>query len=503
MTAHNTLEETLIDPHDNRVSLLDLLQNASAQWPDQVAVGNGSRSVTFAQIAASSDRVAGGIAGLPGTLNPGDRILISLADGIDTVMAMWGVLKAGAAFSILHTDVRNEPLKHAIDDSQAVLLITDDPDKAQLAASRGIASRGVEELDGDPMPTTASWGDIAALIYTSGSTALPKAVVCPHEAMMFAVNAIQSQLGYRHEDVVYCPLPLSFDYGLYQVLLGARSGATVWLGDPAAAGPALLNSVRASEATVLASVPSVATGLMRLLQRSSTVNALPKLRLVTNTGAAMPPEILAGLRAQLPNLRVQLMFGLTECKRATIMPPDGDLARPGSSGLALPGTSVFVVNDAGERLPPGEVGQIVVSGPNVMNGYWRRAEATQERFGAVGSQRLNTGDYGWVDESGYLYFDGRRDDIYKERGFRVSANEVEAATMRVDGVQSATVLPPAGDEPSRLAVVAAIGADEIRHQLANHLEAFKVPHRIQVLPAMPLNQNGKVDKKALAEVLRD
>ncbi|MER6528166.1 AMP-binding protein [Streptomyces sp. NPDC001508] len=220
--------------------------------------------------------------------------------------------------------------------------------------------------------------DPVCLIYASGTTALPKAVVSTHAQVLFAARAIQQVLRYRAEDVVYSPLPLSFDYGLYQLFLGGLSEALVRLGRPAETGPGLLTRLRDSQATVLPAVPSVAGALARLLQRSNA--GLPRLRLLTNTGAAMPKETLDALRGACPRLQVQLMYGLTECKRATVMPVDGDQVRPGSSGLPLPGTDVFVVDDAGRRLPHGAVGEITVRGPHVMAGYWRRPALTAERY---------------------------------------------------------------------------------------------------------------------------
>ncbi|HWO63226.1 MAG TPA: AMP-binding protein, partial [Umezawaea sp.] len=306
---------------------------------------------------------------------------------------------------------------------------------------------------------------------------------------------------YRPEDVVYCPLPLSFDYGMYQLFLGAISGAHVRVGLPAEVGPSLLRNVVESGATVLASVPAVAETLARLLRRPGA--RVPALRLLTNTGAAMPPEPLVALRAAIPTLRVQLMFGLTECKRATINPPDADLERPGSCGVALAGTEVFAIDADGVRLPAGEIGELVVRGPNVMAGYWRRPDLTAQRFHRDQGlfPQLRTGDHGWLDEDGYVYFVGRLDDLYKERGFRVSATEVEAAARRLPGVESAAVVPPLDGNPALLAVVGDLTAEEVVVRLREEIEEFKVPRRCVVLPALPLTGNGKVDRKALlAEV---
>ena len=178
--------------------------------------------------------------------------------------------------------------------------------------------------------------------YTSGSTGMPKAVVSTHAQVVFAVGAIASQLDYRADDVVWCALPLSFDYGMYQIFLSTLAGARLHLASPADTGPTLPRHRGQHGRGAAHQVPALARGLARMLSRPGT--AVPALRLLTNTGAAMPPEVLRDLRARIPTLRVQLMFGLTECKRAAVMPVDEDLRRPGASGRALPGTELSLIH---------------------------------------------------------------------------------------------------------------------------------------------------------------
>jgi acyl-CoA synthetase (AMP-forming)/AMP-acid ligase II len=491
--------------------LYELLDRAQERWPDRPAVTDAASSLSYRELAEASRPAAAWLR--RSGAGRGDRVVLTLRSGPLTAVLAWGAARAGAVFTIVHEQVRNEPLRHLLADYEPALLISDDRGALALAGEMGITAVPADAVaaavlspDGgppaDPRLTSLSV-DPACMIYTSGSTSQPKAVVSTHGQMTFATRAIQSVLQYASDDVVYCPLPLSFDYGLYQLFLGAASGANIWLGRPAEAGPGLLTSLRASAATVLAAVPAVAESLSRLLRRSP--GQAPPLRLLTNTGAAMQPGVLAALREQIPSLRVQLMFGLTECKRTTIMPPDGDLGRPGSSGLPLPGTEVIVIDELGRCLPPGETGQIVVRGPHVMAGYWRRPEETERRFHRAEGlfPELRTGDYGWLDDEGYLYFTGRRDDIYKSRGFRVSATEVEAAAMRLPGVDSVAVLPPDDSRPATLVAVTRFSPAELAAALRNELEEFKIPERCEVFASLPLNGNGKVDKRALAAILKE
>ncbi|GAA4549808.1 class I adenylate-forming enzyme family protein [Amycolatopsis samaneae] len=491
--------------------LAHLLDAAAARWPDRPAVTSGGTTLTHAELAAASHRLARWLADRG--LRRGDRLVVVAGATPLTPALLYAAARVGVAFTLLHEQVRGRPLTHVLDDCEPALVVGSDRSVVDTARARGIDATETTALTdigftGEPRHWTPPAGheplavDPVCLIYTSGTTSLPKAVVSTHQQAVFAVRAIQSQLSYRDDDVVYSPLPLSFDYGLYQLFLGAVAGAHVWLGQPAEVGPTLARNLVRAGATVLAAVPAVAEALARLLARGGRA---PALRLLTNTGAAMPAEALAALRSAIPGLRVQLMFGLTECKRATIMPPDEDLVRPGSSGRALPGTEVFVVDGSGRRLPPGEVGEIVVRGPNVMAGYWRRPELTAQRFPRAEGlfPQLRTGDYGWVDEDGYLYFSGRRDDIYKERGFRVSATEVEAAARRVPGCASAAVLPPGEGEPAALVATGTLTAEQLLADMREQIEEFKIPRRCVIIDALPLSRNGKVDRKGLAGLIRE
>ena len=489
-----------------------LLDVAAQAWPERPAVSRQESTTTFTALRDASHRLAAWLHAQG--VERGRRVVIAVPSGPLIPALVFAASRLGAPWSVLHEQVRGIPLEHVLDDCEPSLVVAEDPASRQTARDRGIIAAHPEDLlpIAFPEPGTAApvepiaepeplAVDPVCLIYTSGTTSLPKAVVSTHQQVVFAARAIQQVLEYQDEDVVYCPLPLSFDYGLYQVFLGTLSGAHVVLGSAAEAGPALLRRLLDSKATVLPAVPSVAESLVWLLKRASAQR--PPLRLVTNTGAALSTETVNALRAAIPGLRAQVMYGLTECKRAVIMPPDGDLERPGSCGLPLPGTEIVIVDDDGDPVPAGVMGEIVVRGPHVMAGYWRRPELNAQRFPRRDGlfPELRTGDYGHVDEDGYLYFSGRRDDLYKERGFRVSATEVEAAAHGVPGVVSAAVLPPSGKKPAVLAVVAEIGAEQVLDRMRERIEEFKVPRRCVVLEKLPLSGNGKVDRKKLATAI--
>lgn len=491
--------------------LHELLDQSAQKNPHNPALTSNARTLTYVELADASRRTALLLHRVG--VNRGDRIVVSSTDGLAVTLLVYATSRLGAVFSVIHEQVRGAPLEHVLNDCEPTLFISEDDDTASTSAQHSVAVLPVAEvlaaaLDTDTAAASADVHrsetlevDPICLIYTSGTTALPKAVVSTHQQVLCAAAAIHACLNYLPSDVIYCPLPLSFDYGLYQIFLATLSGSHLRLGTVAEAGPPLLRHLEDSGATVLPAVPSVADRLAWLLRRSN--GKLGKLRLITNTGSALSDSTMSALRHAIPGLKIQVMYGLTECKRAAIMPPDGDRDRPGSCGRPLPGTEIFVIDDQGTRVRAGEIGQLVVRGPHVMAGYWRRPELTAERFHRQEGlfAELRTGDYGWLDDDGFLYFSGRKDDLYKERGFRLSTTEVEAAAHRVDGVASAAVIPPTGRRSALLAVVADITVEEVLEQMRQQIEPFKIPRRCLRLDALPTNGNGKIDRKRLATLV--
>jgi acyl-CoA synthetase (AMP-forming)/AMP-acid ligase II len=483
-----------------------LLDNAADWFPRRPAVHDPDGSVTWAELRMDSERLAGWLR--RSGVRRGDRVIMAVPPSRLVPALGFACSRAGAVFVPLGEETAGAIARHMLTDAAPALLVTDGEALRAVAATCGVPCVSTGECrsapTGGPAPEAEALAvDPAAFIYTSGSTAMPKAVVSTHQQMTFAARAIQSRLRYRPEDVVWCGLPLSFDYGLYQIFLCALSGAALHLPRPGSAGQWLATGLRSAGATVLPAVPSLAASLARLLARRAT--PLPALRLLTNTGAAMPRPLTARLRECLPCLRIQLMYGLTECKRATIMPPDEDLHRPDACGVALPGTEVYVAGPDGERLPTGTVGEVVVRGPHVMAGYWRQPELTARRFPRAHGlfPELRTGDYGRIDADGYLYFTGRHDGLYKERGHRVSTEEVTAAAYRVAGITAAVVLPPEpGEAGATLVVTGSLPPDEALRGMRTELDEAKIPARCLVVGELPLTSNGKVAHVRLRALAR-
>jgi acyl-CoA synthetase (AMP-forming)/AMP-acid ligase II len=283
--------------------------------------------------------------------------------------------------------------------------------------------------------------DLAAIIYTSGSTGDPKGVMLSHLNMVSAARSITTYLGLRESDVVACALPLAFDYGLYQVLMTFKVGATLLLERSFAFPVKVLERMAGEGATVFPGVPT----MFSLLMNMSGLDGfdLSALRMVTNTAAALSEEHIRRLRTLFPQAELFSMYGLTECKRVTYLPPEQLDLRPTSVGRGMPNEEVWLVDESGSRLPNGNTGELVIRGTNVMRGYWQKPFETAQRLrpGILpGEVLLYSGDLFRTDEEGWLYFVARKDDIIKSRGEKVSPREVENAIHCLEGVMDAAVV---------------------------------------------------------------
>jgi acyl-CoA synthetase (AMP-forming)/AMP-acid ligase II len=435
-------------------------------------------------------------------LTNGDRVVLLLPNSLTLAAVLFGATRAGLIAVPLHPSTPAGQLDAVLRDCRPGLLVTDAAGARSAAVSRVptvvVDPRHPTERDGNPPPDREP-GTIASIMYTSGSTGDPRGVVCPHAQVVFAVEAIGARLGYRADDVVFDCLPMSFDYGLYQLFLALRAGSRLVLAS-GAGGPDLL--VRASSAgtTVFPLVPSLARRLCLLGSRAGA--RVPPVRLFTNTGETLTAAACADLRRVFPGAGVIRMFGLTECKRVTIGVADDDLVAPDAVGTPLPGTSIEVVDAAGVRLATGEVGELVVRGPHVMAGYWG-GDARRTFRSTPQGPALFTGDHGRIDEAGRFCFSHRADGVFKVGATRVSAGEIEAAANGIDAVRAACVIRRAGRADPAVFVASDLRRPEVMRELIARLGSHRTPTDVFVLGDLPLTGSGKVNRGELLKMLRD
>ncbi|HET6691224.1 MAG TPA: class I adenylate-forming enzyme family protein [Miltoncostaeaceae bacterium] len=496
------------------------VEAAALRHPERLALTVPEGRLTYGDLAERSDRAAAGLAA--SGIARGDRVAVLLPNGWQAVVAVQAVMRAGAALVPLNPTLKADRLAQILGDAGARGLITDSRSLGLVAEARAIdpslpAPAGMDERLGDapsllergdgarPPAARPLGSDLAALIYTSGSTGRPKGVTLSHANMAFTVGSIATYLEVRPDDVTLSALSLSYGYGLYQALCSWRVGARLVLERGVTFPGRIVQLLESEQVTMLPGVPTIfglLTGLPGIEERE-----LPALRAITNAGAALPEALLRRIRDVFPDAAVFAMYGQTEAQRIAYMPPGEIERRPRSVGVAIPGTEVWVRSEDGGEAAPGEVGELIVRGPHVMQGYWNAPEATERRLerGAWPWERvLATGDLFYRDEEGFLFFVARQDDIVKSRGEKVAPREVEEVLCEVPGVRDAAVVgvsdPILGQAlHAHVAPADAIRMDERGMQAfcAQHLEAHKVPQRITVHDELPTNGSNKVDRLAL------
>lgn len=505
-----------------------LLDQTAARLPAKTALVCGTQRYSYAELSGRVDQ-------LVMTLHQrgvvrGDRVALFLDNTVEMVVGVFAALKAGAVFMPINPLTKHDKLAYLLNDSRASALIT----QASLASVYLVALAqntsvhtalvvGLQEPADEgrvqPFPSpmmdvvsATPWPevglidqDLASIIYTSGSTGDPKGVMLTHLNMVSANRSVSTYLGLRESDIILCALPLAFDYGLYQVLMGFTVGATIILERSFTFPVKVLEVMTRERVTVFPGVPTMFSMLMNL----STLDQhdLGSLRLITNTAAALPEERIRQLRGLFAHATLFSMYGLTECKRVTYLPPDQLDTRPTSVGRGMPNEEVWLVDDAGQRLPWGSTGELVIRGSNVMRGYWEKPLETAQRLkpGPMpGEMVLYSGDLFRTDAEGYLYFVSRKDDIIKSRGEKVSPREVENALYAMAGVYEAAVVGVPDDllgQAVKAFVVCKPGVslserEVIKHCLS-HLESFMAPKHVEFVESLPTTDTGKIKKTGL------
>ena len=460
---------------------------------------------------------------------------VYLDNSVESVVSVFAILKAGAVFLVVNPTTKGDKLTYILENCRAKGLImparkfrtmqeaiagathlervwltgsTQDeefPPRRRLVALDPIleASEGRDT----PPPKKCIDIDLAALIYTSGSTGRPKGVMLTHLNIISAATSITTYLENTPDDIIINLLPLSFDYGLYQVLMAFKVGGTIVLERSFTYPHTVIETIIREKVTGLPIVPTISAVLLQL---DLSPYKFPDLRYISNTAAALPTHHITRLRELFPHVRIYSMYGLTECKRVSYLPPEQIDIRPSSVGRGMPNEEVYIVDEKGQRVPPGVVGELVVRGSNVMKGYWELPVETEERLKPgpfPGEKVLYTGDLFRMDEEGYLYFFGRKDDIIKTRGEKVSPKEVEDVIYSLPGIAEAAVIGVTDEvlgQAIRAVVTLREGAhlteqDVLRH-CAERLENFMVPQSVAFVASMPKTGSGKINKRAVATV---
>ena len=517
--------------------LHQLIENAAQTRPDARALTSGKVHISYGEFRQHLHVVATGLHALG--LKPGTRVAVYLPKQPETVLALFATAQAGGIFVPINPLLKPAQVAHILDDCEASILVTS-VDRAALLADILPACKSLQHLvitDGEAQPgimpslTVTNWqtlqsgngflntniteNSVAAILYTSGSTGLPKGVVLSHRNLVLGAESVAQYLDTQASDRLLAVLPLSFDYGLNQLITAFHTGASVVLMNYLLPQD-IVRIVSRERITTLAGVPSL---WMRLATLDWPENTAEYLHTLTNSGGHLPISVIKNLQQRLPASRLFLMYGLTEAFRSSYLPPEELTTRPTSIGKAIPHAKLVVVRPDGTACPPGEPGELIHAGPLVAQGYWNNPTATGHHFrpppAAMPNHNTNekvlwSGDTVTMDTDGYLYFVGRKDDMIKTSGYRISPTEVEEVLYASKQVTEATVFgvphPTLGQAIIALVTPTAdtqIDETTYLQQLLNNcrtaLPAFMLPTHIAQWQQLPKTPNGKIDRQQLKQ----
>lgn len=520
--------------------LHDLILDRVGSHGDHLALIRGDETISYAELGQRILNVAAGFRA--SGVCKGDRIAVYLNKRTEGVIAYFAASLCGAVFVPVNPVLKSAQVAHILCDCEVTLLITSTaqyeflaPDLECCESLKVVVLAGNTEInvekprkhgltvwneltDKHHANTTLERcidNDVAAILYTSGSTGKPKGVILSHRNMVVGAISVSSYIKNSADDRILAALPFSFDAGFSQLTTAFSVGAAVILLDYLLPKDVLKTAANYG-VTGLTGVPSLWNQLIKLDWPDGVPN---NLRYIANTGGAMPTATLCRLRSALPQTRIFLMYGLTESFRSTYLPPEELDKRPNSIGKSIPNAEILVVREDGTRCSPGEAGELVHRGALVSLGYWNDPERTAQRFKPLPGQSnalpfpemaVWSGDTVFADEDGFLFFVGRKDDMIKSSGYRISPTEIEEVVHGTGLVDECAALGVPHPVIGQAVVVVASGASIDDATAANIIKAcrqalpnYMVPQAIHWKDKMPKNPNGKIDRKQLVEHLSD
>ncbi|MGQ9558333.1 MAG: long-chain-fatty-acid--CoA ligase [Desulfurispora sp.] len=497
----------------------DLLTRAAENFPQRPAVIFQEQEINYQQYAARVGLLAGGLKGLG--IKPGDFVVLLLPNHMEFNIAYLAIATCGAVVVPVNPLFKGPELRHIFSDCQARAVITVPPFiplcqqlQADLPHLKHIIVMGLAEavpgvvdyrmLMAGPVDLSrppVGEQDVAALLYTSGTTGTPKGAMLTHDNLTFDAHAVTSFIGVDHTERYIAVLPLFHAFaGTVCILATACTGASVVIMDkfdPRAA----VKAIRQHQVTIFPAVPTMFAAILAAARDLETAD-FASLKMFVSGGAALPQELYHTLEAKF-GVAILEGNGPTETSPISYVNPYYGVRKIGSVGPPLPGVEVIIADENDQELPRGQVGEILVRGRNVMKGYLNQPEATAQ---VLRGGWFHTGDLGTMDEDGYVYIVDRKKDLILVGGFNVYPREVEEVLYRHPAVAEAAVigLPDEmrGEVPVAFVVLKPaqeVTARQLIKFCQENLASYKCPRQVIFQEELPKMANGKIFKRAIKE----
>lgn len=506
------------------------LETSAGRFPDKIALIHEQTRATYTDINSKANRLARALISLG--VAPGSRVVILLHNSLEYVVSYYGVLKTGAVFVSIGTDTKPDKLASLISEIDPAVIISSDRFEGVLAGANlssfqlkglilsqtGSAWGGMpfpvikleELLDGgdrSDLNLALNPQDLACLIYTSGSTGTPKGTMLSHFNIVNNTGSICTYLRLTPDDRQMVVLPFFYVMGKSLLNTHFAAGGSIVINNKFAYTGSVVKQMIDEQVTGMSGVPSTFAYLLHRSPLAASRENLVSLRYCSQAGGHMAKQIKLDLRRALPeHTEIFIMYGATEASaRLSYLEPSEFGSKTDSIGKAIPGVTLRVLDDNGIEVPPGQTGELTASGPNIMRGYWKDPETTSRVLDENG---YHTGDLAYMDDEGYFYLVGRKDNLLKVSGHRINPQEIEDTIMESGHIVEVAVLGIADDLKGNKLVAVAVPIESsctvevVIEYCLSKLPKFKVPDGIVFTRALPKKVSGKIDRAACAALIK-
>jgi long-chain acyl-CoA synthetase len=530
-----------MNPSNPTTLVHHFLEFSAARYPDKIALIHGKVRVTYSEINTRADNLAQYLTSI-GT-QKGDRIALLMENCLEYVISYYGIMKAGAIAVPLNSDLKVDGLRYAINDLESNILVSSSKFEKLISASNlhelGLtylivkgwrtasleakeSPRSLTVIDFDSIicssPSTSNLQpssllnstsnlqpptsfDLACIVYTSGSTGGPKGVMLTHRNIVDNTFSICQYLHLTQDDIQMVVLPFFYVMGKSLLNTHFAAGGTIVINNQFAFPAAVIKEMIIEKVTGFSGVPSTFAYLVHRSPLAANRDKLTSLRYVSQAGGHMSKAIKEELQRVLPtHTEIVVMYGATEAAaRLSFLEPSRFTDKMDSIGTAIPGVTLKVITENGQEAAVGEIGELVASGSNIMQGYWKNPEATAS---VLKNGWYHTGDQAYMDEEGFFFLVGRKDDLLKVGGHRLNPQEIEDILMESGFFVEAVVLgipdELLGNKLATLGVISREECDEnqVLAYCANHLPKYKIPSDFKFVKNLPKKTSGKIDRKA-------